>query len=65
MERSRKGSRKKTKDALGCLFFGRSRTGEEIGRDLRTKVPQQQKASGQQSPESHGTPTVGTADPVL
>lgn len=42
-------------DALGCLFLGRSGTGEELGRhltDLGSKVPQQQKASGQQSPEA-------------
>lgn len=42
-------------DVLICLFFGRKRTGEEIGRDLRglrTKVPQQQAASGQQIPET-------------
>ena len=44
-------------DELICLFFGRRRTGEEIGRDptdLRTKVPQQQEAWWVTVTGSHG-----------
>ena len=44
-------------DVSICLFFGRRRTGEEMGRDsmgLRTKVPQQQQPSGQYLQETRG-----------